>query len=72
MQTKETVLMQIPRSYTYKKISDEGMSGICYKTSDGRLFKKYKYTIEYYKVLKNIADYFRCNHLFNLNLFFFF
>lgn len=63
MQTKETVLMQIPRSYTYKKISDEGMSGICYQTSDGRLFKKYKYTIEYYRVLKNVADYFRCNHL---------
>ena len=39
------------------------MSGICYKTSDGRLFKKYKYTIDYYKVLKNIADNFRCNHL---------
>ena len=32
------------------------MSGICYKTSDGRLFKKYKYTIDYYKVLKNMTD----------------
>lgn len=63
MQTKETVLTQIPRSYTYRKINNGGMSGICYKTSDGRLFKKYKYTIDYYKVLKNIADNFRCNHL---------
>lgn len=62
MQTKETVLTQIPRSYTYRRIND-GMSGICYKTSDGRLFKKYKYTIDYYKVLKDIADYFRCQHL---------
>jgi hypothetical protein len=62
VQTKETVLTQIPRSYTYRRIND-GMSGICYKTSDGRLFKKYKYTIDYYKILKDIADNFRCNHL---------
>ena len=62
MRTKETVLTQIPRSYTYRRIND-GMSGICYKTSDGRLFKKYKYTINYYKTLRKIAEEYKCHHL---------
>ena len=60
--TKEIVVNTIPEDLMYKKIAD-GTSGECYETKDGRLFKKYKFPINYYRILKNIADYYRCNHL---------
>ena len=62
MQAKETVLMQIPEEYKYKRLND-GISGTCYETLDGRLFKEYKYSINYYSLLKNIANQYKCNHL---------
>ena len=60
--TKEIVVNTIPEDLMFKKIAD-GTSGECYETKDGRLFKKYKFPINYYRILKNIADYYRCNHL---------
>lgn len=62
--TKEIVVDKIPEEFMYKRLDDgTSFSGECYETKDGRLFKKYKYPINYYNVLKNIADYYRCNHL---------
>ena len=62
MQAKEVVLMQIPEEYKYKRLND-GISGTCYETLDGRVFKEYKYSINYYSLLKNIANQYKCNHL---------
>ena len=62
--TKEIVLDKIPEEFMYKRLDNgTSFSGECYQTKDGRLFKKYKFPINYYKILKNIADYYRCNHL---------
>jgi hypothetical protein len=59
---KEIVIDKIPEEFTYKKLG-ESCSGECYETKDGRVFKKYKFPITYYQSLKNIADYYKCNHL---------
>lgn len=62
--TKEIVIDKIPEEFMYKRLDDgKSFSGECYETKDGRLFKKYKFPINYYQVLKNIADYYKCNHL---------
>lgn len=62
--TKEIVLDNIPEEFMHKRLDDgTSFSGECYETKDGRLFKKYKYPINYYRVLKNIADYYKANHL---------
>ena len=60
--TKEIVIDSIPDDFMYKQLG-EACSGSCYQTKDGRVFKKYKFPISYYKCLKSIADYYRCNHL---------
>ena len=61
--TKEIVINSIPEEFMYKKLGGQSCSGDCYETKDGRVFKKYKSSINYYQILKNIADYYRCSHL---------
>lgn len=60
--TKEIVIDKIPEEFMYKKLGGS-CSGECFQTKDGRVFKKYKFPITYYQSLKNIADFYRCNHL---------
>lgn len=62
--TKEIIIDRIPEEFMYKRLDDgQTCSGECYQTKDGRLFKRYKFPINYYNILKNIADYYQCNHL---------
>ncbi len=60
--TKEIVIDKIPEEFTHIKLG-ESCSGEVYETKKGKAFKKYKFPIKYYQCLKDIADYYRCNHL---------
>ena len=62
--TKEIVIDKIPEDFMYKKLGNgKSCSGECYQTKDGRVFKKYKFPITYYKCLRDISNYYKCNHL---------